>query len=91
VKTAYWGLKQEVLQALVLIALVILVFLQSLRGTLIVALAIPLAVLAAFPGKPLRQGLHVDAQALGRASLVSSHLLECPRRVTALDLPYGRA
>ena len=43
VKTAYSGLKREVLQALVLIALVILVFLQSLRGTLIVAVAIPLA------------------------------------------------
>jgi multidrug efflux pump subunit AcrB len=43
VKTAYSGLKREVLQALVLIALVILLFLQSLRGTLIVAVAIPLA------------------------------------------------
>ncbi len=43
VKTAYAGLKREVLQALVLIALVILLFLQSLRGTLIVAVAIPLA------------------------------------------------
>ena len=43
VKTAYSGLKREVLQALVLIALVILFFLQSFRGTLIVAVAIPLA------------------------------------------------
>jgi multidrug efflux pump subunit AcrB len=43
VKTSYSGLQREVLQALVLIALVILVFLQSLRGTLIVALAIPLS------------------------------------------------
>lgn len=43
VKTTYSGLKREVVQALVLIALVILVFLQSVRGTFIVAVAIPLA------------------------------------------------
>ncbi len=43
VKTSYSGLKREVLQALALISLVILVFLQSFRGTLIVAIAIPLS------------------------------------------------
>jgi len=43
VKTSYSGLKREVLQALVLISLVILLFLQSVRGTLIVAVAIPLS------------------------------------------------
>jgi len=43
VKTSYSGLKREVVQALVLISLVVLVFLQSLRGTLIVAVAIPLS------------------------------------------------
>jgi multidrug efflux pump subunit AcrB len=43
VRTSYHGLKQEVLQALVLIALVILLFLQSFRGTLIVSVAIPLS------------------------------------------------
>ena len=43
VRDAYHGLKQEILQALVLIALVILVFLQSGRGTIIVTLAIPLS------------------------------------------------
>jgi multidrug efflux pump subunit AcrB len=43
VRTAYRGLKQEVVQALILIALVILIFLQSFRGTLIVAVAIPLS------------------------------------------------
>ncbi len=43
VRTSYSGLKREVVQALVLIALVILVFLQSVRGTLIVAVAIPLS------------------------------------------------
>jgi multidrug efflux pump subunit AcrB len=43
VRTTYHGLKQEVVQALVLIALVILLFLQSVRGTLIVSVAIPLS------------------------------------------------
>lgn len=43
VKTSYHGLKQEVIQALVLIALVILLFLQSVRGTVIVSVAIPLS------------------------------------------------
>jgi multidrug efflux pump subunit AcrB len=46
VKTSYHGLKQEVVQALVLIALVILLFLQSLRGTVIVSVAIPLSFAA---------------------------------------------
>ncbi|HEX2569860.1 MAG TPA: efflux RND transporter permease subunit [Polyangia bacterium] len=41
VRTAYFGLRQEIVQALVLIAIVILLFLQSVRGTLIVAVAIP--------------------------------------------------
>jgi CzcA family heavy metal efflux pump len=43
VRTSYDGLKKEVIQALVLIALVILLFLQSVRGTLIVSVAIPLS------------------------------------------------
>jgi multidrug efflux pump subunit AcrB len=43
VRAAYHGLKQEVVQALILISLVILIFLQSIRGTLIVAVAIPLS------------------------------------------------
>ncbi|HEY8077066.1 MAG TPA: efflux RND transporter permease subunit, partial [Labilithrix sp.] len=43
VRTSYDGLKTEVFRALALIALVILVFLQSFRGTLIVAVAIPLS------------------------------------------------
>ncbi len=43
VRTTYFGLKQEVIQALVLIAMVILLFLQSARGTLIVSVAIPLS------------------------------------------------
>jgi len=43
VRTTYHGLKKEILQALVLIAIVILLFLQSMRGTLIVSVAIPLS------------------------------------------------
>ena len=43
VRTAYHGLKKEIIQALFLIALVILLFLQSLRGTMIVSVAIPLS------------------------------------------------
>ncbi len=43
VRTSYHGLQKEVVQALVLIALVILLFLQSGRGTLIVSVAIPLS------------------------------------------------
>lgn len=43
VRTVYSGLRREVVQALFLIALVVLVFLQSVRGTLVVAIAIPLS------------------------------------------------
>jgi multidrug efflux pump subunit AcrB len=43
VRSAYHGLKKEIFQALILIALVILLFLQSVRGTLIVSVAIPLS------------------------------------------------
>ena len=43
VRTTYHGLKKEIIQALVLIAAVILLFLQSVRGTIIVSVAIPLS------------------------------------------------
>jgi multidrug efflux pump subunit AcrB len=43
VRSAYHGLKKEIVQALGLIALVILLFLQSVRGTVIVSVAIPLS------------------------------------------------
>ncbi|HEX8791828.1 MAG TPA: efflux RND transporter permease subunit, partial [Polyangiaceae bacterium] len=43
VRTTYEGLQREILQALALIAIVILLFLQSVRGTLIVSVAIPLS------------------------------------------------
>jgi CzcA family heavy metal efflux pump len=43
VRGSYFGLRKEIIQALFLIALIILVFLQSTRGTMIVAIAIPLS------------------------------------------------
>ena len=43
VRGAYHGLKKEIFQALGLIAIVILLFLQSVRGTMIVSVAIPLS------------------------------------------------
>lgn len=43
VRNAYHGLRRELVQALCLIAIVILIFLQSIRGTLIVSVAIPLS------------------------------------------------
>jgi multidrug efflux pump subunit AcrB len=43
VRTSYSGLKREIVQALVLVAIVILIFLQSMRGTIVVSLAIPLS------------------------------------------------
>lgn len=43
VRTSYHGLRKEILQALVLIAIVILVFLQSPRSVLVASISIPLA------------------------------------------------
>lgn len=43
VRQSYDGLRKEVLQALVLIALVILLFLQNLRAVLVALIAIPIA------------------------------------------------
>lgn len=43
VRTTYHGLKKEIVQALVLIALIILVFLQNPRAVLIAAIAIPIS------------------------------------------------
>ena len=43
VRTTYHGLRKEIVQALVLIALVILLFLQSPRAVLIAAIAIPIS------------------------------------------------
>ncbi|HND10650.1 MAG TPA: efflux RND transporter permease subunit, partial [Pseudomonadota bacterium] len=43
VRTSYHGLRKEVLQAMVLIAIVILVFLQNLRAVLVAVISIPIA------------------------------------------------
>jgi multidrug efflux pump subunit AcrB len=43
VRTTYHGLRTEILRALVLISIIILVFLQSSRATLIAGLAIPIS------------------------------------------------
>ncbi len=97
VRTTYDGLKQEVVQALVLIALVILLFLQSVRGTLIVAVAIPLSfaitliVLYA-------AGHTLNAFTLGGLTLAMGRLvddavvvLESIHRQQRLGLPMARA
>ncbi|MGE5185597.1 MAG: efflux RND transporter permease subunit [Acidobacteriota bacterium] len=75
VRTTYRGLKKEVLQALVLVALVILVFLQSFRGTIVVSLAIPLSfaitLLVLY-----RQGETLNVITLGGLTLVMSRLVD---------------
>src|SRR4029077_2278969 len=75
VRTAYDGLKTEVWRALLLIALVILVFLQSVRGTLIVAVAIPLsfaiALLALYA-----HGDTLNAFTLGGLTLAMGRLVD---------------
>jgi multidrug efflux pump subunit AcrB len=75
VRTTYAGLKREVVQALVLVALVILVFLQSFRGTLVVSLAIPLSfaitLLVLY-----RQGETLNAFTLGGLTLVMGRLVD---------------
>jgi multidrug efflux pump subunit AcrB len=43
VRTSYQGLRKEIIQALILIGLVILVFLQNARAVLIAAVAIPIS------------------------------------------------
>jgi multidrug efflux pump subunit AcrB len=75
VRTSYEGLKKEVVQALVLIALVILLFLQSVRGTLIVSVAIPLsfaiALLVLYAG-----GHTLNAFTLGGLTLAMGRLVD---------------
>ena len=75
VRTSYSGLKTEVVRALFLIALVILLFLQSVRGTLIVAVAIPLsfaiALLALYA-----HGDTLNAFTLGGLTLAMGRLVD---------------
>src|SRR5581483_11500092 len=75
VRTAYHGLKQEVVQALILIALVILLFLQSFRGTLIVAVAIPLSFAIALIVL-YAEGHTLNAFTLGGLTLAMGRLVD---------------
>jgi multidrug efflux pump subunit AcrB len=75
VRTTYDGLRREILQALALIAIVILLFLQSLRGTLIVSVAIPLsfAITLIFL---YATGQTLNAFTLGGLTLVMGRLVD---------------
>jgi multidrug efflux pump subunit AcrB len=75
VRASYHGLQREVIQALVLIALVILLFLQSGRGTLIVALAIPLSFAVALIVL-YSQGQTLNAFTLGGLTLAMGRLVD---------------
>jgi multidrug efflux pump subunit AcrB len=75
VRGTYHGLKKEVVQALVLVSLVILVFLRSLRGTLVVSFAIPLSfaiTLIVLYAK----GQTLNAFTLGGLTLVMGRLVD---------------
>ena len=75
VRSTYHGLKKEVVQALILVALVILLFLQSFRGTLVVSLAIPLSfaiTLLVLYAK----GQTLNAFTLGGLTLVMGRLVD---------------
>jgi multidrug efflux pump subunit AcrB len=75
VRSTYHGLKKEVVQALILVALVILVFLQSFRGTLVVSLAIPLSFAITLLVLYWR-GETLNAFTLGGLTLVMGRLVD---------------
>ena len=75
VRTTYQGLKKEVLTALVLVALVILLFLQSIRGTLVVSLAIPLSFAVTLIVL-YTKGHTLNVITLGGLTLVMSRLVD---------------
>jgi multidrug efflux pump subunit AcrB len=75
VRSTYHGLKKEVAQALILVALVILVFLQSFRGTLVVSLAIPLSFAITLIVLYWR-GETLNAFTLGGLTLVMGRLVD---------------
>jgi multidrug efflux pump subunit AcrB len=75
VRTTYHGLKKEVVQALVLIALVILLFLQSLRGTVIVSVAIPLSFAITLIALAM-SGQTLNAFTLGGLTLAMGRLVD---------------
>jgi CzcA family heavy metal efflux pump len=75
VRTAYFGLKKEIVQALVLIAIVILIFLQSMRGTIIVSVAIPLSFAITLIVL-YSQGQTLNAFTLGGLTLAMGRLVD---------------
>lgn len=75
VRTAYGGLRTEVWRALLLIALVILLFIQSIRGTLIVAVAIPLSFAIALIAL-YAHGDTLNAFTLGGLTLAMGRLVD---------------
>ena len=100
VRSTYLGLKKEIVQALGLVALVILLFLQSIRGTLIVSTAIPLSfaitlivlystgqTLNAFTlgGLTLAMGRLVDDAVVVLESIHRHHRSGVPMAQAALD------
>jgi multidrug efflux pump subunit AcrB len=97
VRTSYDGLKKEVVQALVLIALVILLFLQSARGTLIVSVAIPLsfaiALLVLYAGGHTLNAFTLGGLTLAMGRLVDDAVvvLESIHRHRARGLPPAQA
>ncbi|HEX4453369.1 MAG TPA: efflux RND transporter permease subunit [Kofleriaceae bacterium] len=75
VRSTYRGLKKEVVQALVLVSIVILIFLQSVRGTLVVSLAIPLSFAITLLVLYWR-GETLNAFTLGGLTLVMGRLVD---------------
>jgi multidrug efflux pump subunit AcrB len=75
VRTTYKGLRKEVVQALILVAIVILLFLQSFRGTLVVSMAIPLSFAVALIAL-YATGQTLNAFTLGGLTLAMGRLVD---------------
>ena len=75
VRSSYHGLRKEVVQALVLVALVILLFLQSMRGTIVVSMAIPLSFAVALIAL-YATGQTLNAFTLGGLTLAMGRLVD---------------
>jgi HAE1 family hydrophobic/amphiphilic exporter-1 len=75
VKTAIWNVLQEGSMGLVLTAVMILLFLGSVRGTFSVMLSIPLSCLAAFLALNATGGT-INTMVLGGIALVLSRLID---------------
>ncbi len=97
VRTTYSGLKKEIVQALVLISIVILVFLQSPRAVLVALIAIPVSfaiILLVLAGKDQT----LNAFTLGGLTLamgplvdISVVVIESIHRQRSMGMPIGKA